>query len=166
MIQRHSLPPRPLALLKDPNFSAWSSKGNNMLSPSVSHKYTSRKTRTVKEKNCTMLRKTEYFRPFLRNWCPSVSASLAPRLHFPSHITSPHPATSGCLPPPLSHIPVGRTNHSKCSDLHCLIPSSLPFICWSAFCLFIHLFLSWDPLEICGWWWLVWCKKLCNGVPE
>lgn len=160
------MPPRPLAFQKDPNFNAWGRKGNNMLSPSVSHKYTSRKTRTVKEKSCTMLRKSEYFRLFLRNRFPSISASLAPRRHFPCHVRLPHPAASGCLPSPLSDIPVRRTNHSKCSDLPCLIPSSSPFSCRSAFCLFIHLFLSWDPLEICGWWWFVWCKNVCNGIPK
>lgn len=159
------LPPSPLALLKDPNFSAWGSKGNNMLSPFVSHKYTSRKTRTVK-KCSIMLKKTDYPMLFQRNWFPSISASLAPRHHFPRYVRSPHPATWVCLPPPLSDIPVGRANHSKGSHLHCLILSSLPFICWSVICLFIHLFVSWDPSEICGWRWFVWCKNLCNRVLE
>lgn len=134
------LPPRPLVLHKDPNFSAWGSKGNNMLSPSVCHKHRNRKTRKVK-KSCTTLRKSEYFRLFLRNWFPSISASLAPRHHFPCHVRSSHPATSGCLPTPPSDTPVGRTNHSKCSDLHCLILFLIVFYLLECL-LFIYSFIS------------------------
>lgn len=137
----------------------------NLLNPSVSHKCASRKTRTqhpsvlMKEISCAKLKKSEYCRLLLRNRFPSLCVSLACSHHFWCHVRLPHPATSNCLPSLPLGAPLGRRNHSKCSDLHCPISSSSLFICQSVFCLFIHLFLSWAPLEICGWWWFVWCKK-------